>query len=532
VRSRDSRLLSTLITVVLVAGLAVTWPSPAEAAPAVIDIGTLSAGNLHNSDSGAESQWEYHESSHVLYLTSREGEYTLTGSNSALSIQPYASGINVTLDGATITAPSPDRDALVLFDNSTLTLVGSSTLTGQQTSGLMLYGESNATITSSAGGSLKVSGSENPEQASTLRTINAGLLVNANSRLQIRGNAQVTADGSNGVVMYSGSSIEVSADATLNIQGEKNGIVGLGFGVDATSEPFELTSNNPGLGEGSITLTSQGTVKVTGNAGCGIQAAGSFNISGTGTLTVEGSECGISVDSLTVKDCQVSLKGNAGVAIQTSSQIMQNDQAVVIMTNLSGQTEEHVFASSNQASDLPWVMTGKASTSSPLTDLSVTVTIVSGQSGTVSRGSAPRGASPLSSLAFWLILLVLVAAGLLVFVLTRRQRKPRTATSARIPAGKAVASAPDGQTAAKTPAGQAAVNAPSGQAAVNALSGQAVEPPAEPLAAPPAVPPTEPPRNGRRFKTEEPSTSRPERRVSKRSSRLATSEHRGRRFKT
>lgn len=98
----------------------------------------------------------------IITLSGDYEEYTITGSESGVSIIAQSGVKSITLDGASITAPD-DQDALTVNGSLQMQLIGASTITGgssYRNGGKGIVLPADAKLTFSGDGSLKVSGGD------------------------------------------------------------------------------------------------------------------------------------------------------------------------------------------------------------------------------------------------------------------------------------------------------------------------------------------------------------------------------------
>ena len=83
---KNRKLLSILLTVVLIIGMWTAFPLTAHAATglATINIGSLGTSDTSNGAIATESQWLYRGSDKVLFINTAGGNYKLQGTNSNL----------------------------------------------------------------------------------------------------------------------------------------------------------------------------------------------------------------------------------------------------------------------------------------------------------------------------------------------------------------------------------------------------------------------------------------------------------------
>ena len=172
--------------------------------PATIDISKLGDTGAANFDKPDESRWLYFETNKTLFLMTADGEYILTGANSALQVMQNFSA-DITFNNVDITAP----DNMFMFaytgqydcTNSTLTLTGTNKLNGT----LMVYG--NYIINGS--GNLTATGGNGIQLVSF--SFN-------DANLSITESASVTAIGTGGgAIAGSGNAIRMGDGAALTI---------------------------------------------------------------------------------------------------------------------------------------------------------------------------------------------------------------------------------------------------------------------------------------------------------------------------
>ena len=319
--------------------------------PVTINVGTLGGANASNSGNTAESQWSYDATNKGLTLLTANGNYTLTGTNSNMYVFVNVPNVNVTLNNINITTVV--LASVFLFNGQvTTTLIGNNTITAIGGNGAQLTGGNQ---TFNGNGSLTVN--------------NQGFLLGDSLVMSIEGNAVLTVNailGNNGIQVGGGDIINIGANATLNATGKYDGIWGINH---------------------NFTLNCDGTaiLKCTDTYGQGIRADNAtVTITGSGSVSAEGNYEGIYLGSgvLVVEDCSVTAEGTLSNAINTSNNIKMNDAAKLTMKTVIGET--HTFEASNSASTYEWKLTN-ATTTNPLTDSIISVSVAPGQIGTVER---------------------------------------------------------------------------------------------------------------------------------------------------
>jgi len=127
--------------------------------PVTIDVSTLGETNAGNDAAPTESKWQYDASGKRLYLSSANGNYTLTGTNADLCLDVIAgvTNTNITFNGLNTKGITSPIGCYLHGDGVTITLIGDNYLESATHSGFGVY-NGNKTITSSASGKLTVKG--------------------------------------------------------------------------------------------------------------------------------------------------------------------------------------------------------------------------------------------------------------------------------------------------------------------------------------------------------------------------------------
>jgi hypothetical protein len=321
--------------------------------PVTIDVSTLGEADANNSGNPAEAQWEYDGTYKQLRLNTPNGNYTLTGTNSNIAVQSAAA--EMTLDNMDITTISTFNAFSVQSDNCTITLVGTNAITCEL---FFSFNGTNCTIISNTNGTL--TGTSNNNRS-----------FNVDGFFSITGNATVSVIGNYdmGLLISKDGIINVGANATLNVTGKNEAIWGI---------YHDFTFNCDGTAILGCTDTYCNGIRADG---------ATVTITGSGTVSTAGEYYGIFLGSgvLEIEDCSVTAEGNLGVAIYTTNNIKMNDAAKLTMK--PGINETNTFEKSNPTSTYKWELTN-ATTTDPLTNAVISVTVAAGETGTVKRVSA------------------------------------------------------------------------------------------------------------------------------------------------
>ncbi|MCL1876652.1 hypothetical protein FWF74_01255, partial [Candidatus Saccharibacteria bacterium] len=303
--------LSILISGVVVAIAAfIFMPTNAFAATgmATIDVDYLYTlgGNTHNASSPAESFWQYDDTNKYLMLQELNGNYTLSGVNPDLTVYVYNNNINVTFNNLHLTKTTHPRtlESSGSFDNLTIKLAGSNTVTNNYASG-SAWVTNNTMINGS--GSL------------TLRAANGG-----------------------GMSLMSGKNLTLSGNATLYLEndGSYNTIDANGGNTITVGAGAYLDAANNGSGNGIIVLSGDLHLNINGSAtflassghGIRLENGNSLFLAGSGEISA------------------VSGGGGWRTAISTDQPITMGDGGLVLgMWNDSGSPEIHIFTTASTA---------------------------------------------------------------------------------------------------------------------------------------------------------------------------------------
>ena len=243
----------------------------AMAAGVVIDLGNLGTASAKSTKSGMGWTYVYSpnsENGSTLTLSDK-GPYELTGTsiNNNLSVIVSGKNAEVTLNGASVTAPiaaGRALDALVIKGaNVTVKLVGDSVLRGGRSmAGIKIGNGLSATITSSAGGKVTA--------VDYTAWNGCGIYLGKNATLNINGSATVdtyrndTYFGDIGLYAAGGNTVNIAKNATLKLEGTIDGL----------------------RSDGDISLASSGKMSSNGESGYGIDANGTIKFSGATTFEV------------------------------------------------------------------------------------------------------------------------------------------------------------------------------------------------------------------------------------------------------
>ena len=335
--------ISTFLVSLAVFGLSISsvWAQK----PVTIDVSKL--GGEDN-----EGNWSIPDESHwncdgnALHLQTENGQYTLTGTNTNLIVLVNAD-MNVTLNNVTIAVVGTASNTCLI------TLIGSNTLN-------TFRSDSICTITSNTNGSLT---GIKPDHRS----------FEIYGTFSITGNATVSAISNHAtesgmlVSTWGNTTINIGANATLNVTGRYTGL--------QVFSGYAFTLNC----DGSAVIKASTLIGMSGGSG-----STPVTITGKGTVSIEGEQYGFYTNngSLAVEDCNVTISGEREVSIYTNNNIKMNDAAK--LTIKSGTGETHKFEKSNVASTYKWKLTN-ATTSDPLTNAAINVTVDAGQTGKVER---------------------------------------------------------------------------------------------------------------------------------------------------
>ena len=364
----QKKVLTVLLSMVMATTMLVGAPLTAGALPASIDISTLGATNVISP--AGDDAWNYDASSKTLNLTAVGGNYTLTGTNSDLSV----SVSNVGLNNVDVTLNNTEFSNLGVSCNCTVTLIGTNSLRY-----VGVTSDRSLTITGGIGGNLTVS-------TDIAKTNQYAIRLSSNSELRVSGNADVTvlSLGEIGDAIdcpnSSACTISVGTNAKLSATADRNGIYGyysthLFLNVDGIFEVTALSSYGIAFGMGSASLL----------------------ITGTGTVVAEASQRGIEAGILDITDCNVVAKGTGtgssslgprgmAIVVLDDPRIFMNDAAKLTIIRNGSVDENHSFICSNSLSTLIWKLTPETVLSSgTLTDSYIEVTIPVNSTCTVER---------------------------------------------------------------------------------------------------------------------------------------------------
>ena len=356
-KRKKGRFLSRVITAFMAAGLWTAMSLTAQT-PVTINVGSIyTGGTSNNSGSSSESQWDANHVSGQTFLNlkSANGNYTLTGTNANITVrvQNAATDAKITFDDLNIESDMNNAPFVAYASSSattlTLTLTGNSYLTaimGGSGVGAFVVG-TNIDCTVTGNGSL----------TATSRT--EGAIYLSGSNLNITGTVTVNAigpstspSGPRGVLVSSANSshIDVGTGVTLNATGYN--------GIESRTD---------------LTLNINGILNATSNAtfnnpeGISMWSGKNLTLRGSGSITVTGKEAAIYTYGI--------------------PSILMDDRVTLSITNgftYSWDTETHTFEAFNPSSTAEWQLTG-ATTTDPLTNAVINVSVAAGQTGTIKR---------------------------------------------------------------------------------------------------------------------------------------------------
>ena len=253
-QSKSRKFLSVLLALLMMAGVIAVAPVTASAATgmATIDISTLGGANANNSAASAtEAQWAYNGSTKALTLSTASGNYTLSGTNTNLTVRINAADINATLNSVSIEATSVNAALQVNGDRFTVTLVGSNTFTTDVGIGLHIATDGiSGTITSNSGGILTTTSGENTYE---------GLRLTTNTTLSITGTAAVitaSGPGRGGMVVPATSGVLMGDNAKLTITNSRSSADTHTFGKANAANNYKWKLTSATLASGALTDAS------------------------------------------------------------------------------------------------------------------------------------------------------------------------------------------------------------------------------------------------------------------------------------
>jgi len=182
-----------------------------------------------------------------------------------------------------------------------------------------------------------------------------------------------------------------NGDMALAGTGDKNVTLSGVNMIRPSSVPLSLSSS------GCI-ITLIGTNALSGGSGVGfhLNPGISCTIKGSGNLTVTGGGGGWTgatiAGTLSILEnaavTAIGTAGRVGLSLPTGGSVLIGDNAKLTITNKSASAETHTFAKADVATTHSWKLTN-ASTTDPLTNASITISIAAGATATIEREPIP-----------------------------------------------------------------------------------------------------------------------------------------------
>ena len=238
-------------------------------APTTINIDELT---YTKSNPAGQDAWSYNHTNKTLTLSAENGIYTLANSNNDLNINVGTTAANakVTLNNVNSTAVT--GVAFSAYNNFTLTLTGTNTLTSNGGPAFSLIGSARCTI--NGGGSLTTTSSA---------ASGPGIHLDSGAALRLTGTTSVTAAGTSGPIDTTGS-IMLGDTAALTLTNKSGGARTRAVSRDDTGSTSQWRLNGSATTTEALTASAINVTVPAGGTGTVLRSRPSeINISTLGT---------------------------------------------------------------------------------------------------------------------------------------------------------------------------------------------------------------------------------------------------------